>query len=106
MSLYQMILCKIESEVLSKAMKSHDFFALRCYLEDFFKEEENVFVSRISMNQYTSQYEVEFRLALDDYFCNEDEEVNKLLEFAKQNGFIGKDGNGVISNTIVKTIKF
>lgn len=101
-----MILCKIESEVLSKAMKSRDFFALRLYLDDFFKEEENVFVSQIRKNEYTGEYEVEFRLFLHDYFCNEGEETNRLLEFAKECKSFNDKGEPAIKHKIVKTIQF
>ena len=62
-----MILCKIEAPVLARAMQDREHFPmLHLYLSDFWKEEEGVFVSQIRPNRYTGEYEVGFRLSLDD----------------------------------------
>lgn len=101
-----MFLCKIEAPVLARAMQDREHFPMLClYLSDFWKDEEGVFVSPISYNKYTEKNEVEFRLALDDYFCNEDVECDILLRLAEAMGHLDKDEKPVISNKIIKTIQ-
>lgn len=98
-----MILCKIEAPVLAKAMQDRKHFPmLHLYLSDFWKEEEGMFVSQIT--KYTGEYEVEFRLSLHDYFCNEDAECDILLKLAETMGYLDENEKPVISNKIIKTI--
>jgi len=100
-----MILCKIEAPVLARAMQDREHFPmLHLYLSDFWKEEEGVFVSQIRPNRYTGEYEVGFRLSLDDYFFNE-EEVKILLQLAEVMGHLDKNEKPIISNKIIKTIE-
>lgn len=101
-----MILCKIEAPVLARAMQDREHFPmLHLYLSDFWKEEEEVFVSQIKPNKYTGEYEVEFRLSLDDYFFNEDVECNILLQLAEAMGHLDENEKPIISNKIIKTIE-
>ena len=101
-----MILCKIEAPVLARAMQEREHFPmLHLYLSDFWKEEESVFVSQISYNKYTEKNEVEFRLALDDYFCNEDVECSILLQLAEAMGHLNENEEPIVTNKIIKTIK-
>lgn len=101
-----MILCKIEAPVLARAMQDREHFPiLHLYLSDFWKEGEGMFVSQISYNKYTEKNEVEFRLSLDDYFCNEDVECDILLQLAETMGHLDDDEKPVISNKIIKTIE-
>ena len=101
-----MILCKIEAPVLARAMQDRELFPmLHLYLSDFWKEEEKVFVSQIKPNKYTGEYEVEFRLSLDDYFCNEDVECDILLQLAEAMGHLDENEKPIISNKIIKTIE-
>lgn len=101
-----MILCKIEAPVLARAMQDREHFPmLHLYLSDFWKEEEGMFVSQISYNKYTEKNEVKFRLALDDYFSNEDVECDILLQLAEAMGHLNNDEKPIISNKIIKTIE-
>ena len=100
-----MFLCKIEAPVLARAMQDREHFPmLHLYLSDFWEDEEGMFVSQASYNKYTEKTEVEFRLALDDYFCNEDVEVKILLQLAEAMGHLDDDEKPIISNKIIKTI--
>ena len=101
-----MILCKIEAPVLAKAMQDRKHFPmLHLYLSNFWKEEEGVFVSQITPNKYTGEHEVEFRLSLEDYYCNEDVECDSLFKLAETMGVLDENENPVISNTIIKRIE-
>lgn len=101
-----MLLCKITAPVLARAMQDRELFPmLHLYLSDFWKDEECVFVSQISYNKYTEKNEVEFRLALDDYFCNEDVECDILLQLAEAMGHLDENEKPIISNKIIKTIE-
>lgn len=100
-----MILCKIEAPVLAAAMGDPLYRMLNLYLRDYYREEERVFVSYITPNKYTGEMEVEFRNSLQDFFCNEDVECNRLLQLAKEMGHLNENDEPIISNKIIKTIK-
>lgn len=98
-----MLVCKIEAPVLAKAIQEREFFALRVYLGEYFKE-GGMFVSEIHYNEYSKKNEVDFRLSLFDYFSNEDEEVQRLLKLAEEMGYVKEDGP-YISNKIIKVVE-
>lgn len=100
-----MILCKIEAPVLAAAMEDSLYPMLNLYLRDYYREEERVFVSYITPNKYTGEMEVEFRNSLQDFFCNEDVECNRLLQLAKEMGHLNENDEPIISNKIIKTIE-
>lgn len=97
-----MLICRIEAPVLAKAIQEREFFALRMYLGEYFKD--GVFISEIHYNEYSKKNEVDFRLSLFDYFSNEDEEVQRLLKLAEEMGYVKEDGP-YISNKIIRIVE-
>ena len=96
-----MLICRIEAPVLAKAIQEREFFALRMYLGEYFKD--GVFISEIHYNKYSKKNEVDLRLSLFDYLCNE-EESHKLLKLAKEMGYVKEDGP-YISNKIIRIVE-
>lgn len=96
-----MLVCKIDAPVLAKAIQEREFFALRMYLGEYFKD--GVFISAIHYNKYSKKNEVDLRLSLSDYLCNE-EESQRLLKLAEEMGYVDEDGP-YISNKIIKVVE-
>lgn len=73
-----MILGKIKSHVLSKALESKKFFSLSCYLNSYQKQDE-CFISVWNTDYNTW----DLRVALGNY-CLNDPESEELFQFAEK----------------------
>lgn len=82
-----MVLLKIQSKVLSTALKDKEMFALRMYLDSFQRTEDGCFICQ-EINDPDDGIIPDIRLSLFDYTFNEPES-KKIWEIAKNT--IGKE---------------
>lgn len=69
-----MLIAKVYSKVLNKALESKKFFALDCYLTTFQRTPDGCFISDVV--EFEGKPTLSIRLSLEDYCFNEKESAD------------------------------
>jgi hypothetical protein len=97
-----MKLAKLSCPIISEALKDRkSFHMLNLYLggvTGYERTEDGCFLTKIV--PYGGKPTLNFKLSLEDYFCNEDEEAKQLWKFIEK-----KTGKASIEWSVIKIVE-